>query len=747
MEITVKTAEQLRLTAEEFASIQQKLGRTPNFTELCAFSAMWSEHCSYKNSIKYLKTLPRDGKKMLVKAGDENAGLMDIGDGYGVVFKIESHNHPSAIEPFQGAATGVGGIHRDIFTMGARPIASLNSLRFGKLEEAKTQHLLSGIVHGIGHYGNCFGVPTVGGEIYFEACYHTNPLVNAMSVGILKNGETISATAKGKGNPVVFVGSATGKDGIGGASFASANITGESTKELPAVQVGDPFQEKKLLEACLEVIQTGAVVGMQDMGAAGIICSTAEMSAKGEVGMRIDLDKVPARQDNMKAWELLLSESQERMLMVVTKGREAEVIKIFEKWDLPVAEIGQVTDDGLLQFFMGGVLEAAIPAFELVLGGGAPQYDRPFTEPAYLQKIKAFDPAQIEVPDDLREVAEQLIALPNIASKRWVAVQYDSTVGAANTSTNQPSDAAVVLAKGTGKKGDSGSEKALAMTTDCNSRYVYADPYTGAMIAVAEAARNIVCSGGQPLGVTNCLNFGNPYDPEVYYQFVQAIKGMGEACRIFDTPVTGGNVSFYNQSPDGAVYPTPTIGMVGLLESIKNKMTLHFKEEGDLIFLLGISNNDINSSEYLHKIQKVEFSPAPHFNIDEEYRLQRLVSGLIKKDLIRSAHDVSEGGLFVTLAESAFPNGLGFDVVASDFKIRKDAYWFGESQSRIVVSVSQENASTFKRELGKFPFFELGFVTKGSFEVDGMDWGMVGEWKEKYDHSLENHLAKLAAAE
>ncbi|HMH24453.1 MAG TPA: phosphoribosylformylglycinamidine synthase subunit PurL, partial [Puia sp.] len=434
MEITVKTAEQLRLTAQEFESIQKKLGRTPNFTELCAFSAMWSEHCSYKNSIRWLKTLPRDGKKMLVKAGEENAGLMDIGDGFGVVFKIESHNHPSAIEPFQGAATGVGGIHRDIFTMGARPIASLNSLRFGNLKEGKTQHLLAGVVHGIGHYGNCFGVPTVGGEIYFENCYHTNPLVNAMSVGILKNGETVSATAHGAGNPVIFVGSATGKDGIGGASFASADITAESTEELPAVQVGDPFQEKKLLEACLEVIQTGALIGMQDMGAAGIICSTAEMSAKGESGMRIDLDKVPARQKNMKAWELLLSESQERMLMVVKKGREEEVIAIFQKWDLPVAEIGQVTDDKMLEFYMNGELEAKIPAFELVLGGGAPQYERPYQEPAYLQKVKAFDPASVEVPDDLRQVAEQLVTIPNIASKRWIAVQYDSTVGPANSS-------------------------------------------------------------------------------------------------------------------------------------------------------------------------------------------------------------------------------------------------------------------------------------------------------------------------
>jgi len=735
MEITVKTAEQLRLTAEEFELIRQKLGRTPNFTELCAFSAMWSEHCSYKNSIKWLKTLPRDGKKMLVKAGEENAGLMDIGDGFGVVFKIESHNHPSAIEPFQGAATGVGGIHRDIFTMGARPIASLNSLRFGDLKEAKTQHLLSGIVHGIGHYGNCFGVPTVGGEIYFEDCYHTNPLVNAMSVGILKNGETISATATGTGNPVIFVGSATGKDGIGGASFASANITKESTEELPAVQVGDPFQEKKLLEACLEVIKTGAVVGMQDMGAAGIICSTAEMSAKGEVGMRIDLDKVPARQKNMKAWELLLSESQERMLMVVEKGREAEVVSIFEKWDLPAAEIGQVTDDGLLHFYMEGELQARIPAYELVLGGGAPQYDRPYSTPTYLKKIQAFDPEKVEVPVDLREVAEALIAIPNIASKRWVSVQYDSTVGAANTSTNQPSDAAVVLAKGT--------KKALAVTTDCNSRYVYADPYKGAMIAVAEAARNIVCSGGEPLGVTNCLNFGNPFDPEVYYQFVHAIKGMGEACRRFDTPVTGGNVSFYNQNPDGAVYPTPTIGMVGLLESVKDKMTLDFKEVGDVIFLLGKSNNDINSSEYLHKIQKVEFSPAPHFEIEEELALQKKLSELIAQKLVSSAHDVSEGGLFVTLAESAFHRDLGFDVVASDFHLRKDAVWFGESQSRVVVSVEPAKVDAFKAALGGHPYEELGFVTKGSFEVDGMDWGTVGQWKEKYDKSLENYLNKV----
>lgn len=733
MEATVKTAQQLRLTEEEFELIKQKLGRTPNFNELCAFSGMWSEHCSYKNSIKWLKTLPREGKKMLVKAGEENAGLMDIGDGYGVVFKIESHNHPSAIEPFQGAATGVGGIHRDIFTMGARPVASLNSLRFGNLAEAKTQHLLAGVVHGIGHYGNCFGVPTVGGEVYFEKCYHTNPLVNAMSVGVVKNGETVSATAAGIGNPVFFVGSATGKDGIGGASFASADITAESTEELPAVQVGDPFQEKKLLEACLEVIQTGAVVGMQDMGAAGIICSTSEMSAKGNVGMRIDLDKVPTRQKNMKAWELLLSESQERMLMVVEKGKEALVQAVFDKWDLPCSEIGEVTEDGILRFYMNGELEAELPAHDLVLGGGAPQYTREYKEPAYLQQIKAFNPDAIQVPDNLKKVAEQIIAIPNIASKRWIYVQYDSMVGAGNSSTNAPTDAAVVIAKPTGK--------GLALTTDCNSRYVFADPYKGAMIAVAEAARNIVCSGGQPLGVTNCLNFGNPYDPEVYYQFVHAIKGMGDACVKFDTPVTGGNVSFYNQNPDGPVYPTPTIGMVGLLENVNRKMTMDFKHAGDEIFLIGKSTTDINSSEYLHKIHQVEHSPAPHFDLEEEFALQQKVAELIKEGVIESAHDVSEGGLFITLIESCFNRNLGIDVVATDSNIRKDAYWFGEAQSRVVVSVQPAKVAAFKRVLGNHPYEELGIVTPGAVEVEGQNWGTVLSWKETYNNAIHNLLA------
>jgi phosphoribosylformylglycinamidine synthase len=731
METTFETAEKLGLKKDEFEKIIQILGRTPNFTELSAYSVMWSEHCSYKNSIRWLKTLPREGSRLLVKAGDENAGLMDIGDELGVVFKIESHNHPSAIEPFQGAATGVGGIHRDIFTMGARPIAALNSLRFGNIENEKTRHLLSGVVHGIGHYGNCFGVPTVGGEIYFEDCYHTNPLVNAMSAGVVRLGETVSATADGLGNPVFIAGSATGKDGMGGAAFASADITDNSAEDLPAVQVGDPFQEKKLLEACLEVIATGAVVGMQDMGAAGIICSTAETSAKGGVGMNIHLEKVPTRQKNMKAWELLLSESQERMLLTVKKGREKEVVDIFEKWDLPCSQIGEVTNGEMLRFYMNSELEAEIPAESLVLGGGAPVYEREYKAPAYLEEIQKFSIDDIPLPAEIKSIAEKIIVLPNIASKKWIYNQYDSMVGSANLNTNKPSDASVVAIKET--------KKALALTTDCNSRYVFANPYVGCMIAVSEAARNIVCSGGKPLGVTNCLNFGNPYDPEVYYQFVESIKGMSEACNKFDTPVTGGNVSFYNQSPSGPVYPTPTIGMVGLLEDSDDMMTLDFKQEGDIIYLLGKNPDDINCSEYIHKICNVVFSPSPYFNLNEEFRLHETVSMLIKKKSIKSAHDISEGGLFVTLAESGFNRLLGFEVKSSYTEIRKDAFWFGEAQGRVVVSIDPSTVSEFESLLD-IPFEKLGSVSSGNIIIDDDNWRNIKEWREKYDNAIGNYF-------
>lgn len=734
MQATVEQAVKLGLREEEFQKICEVLGRTPNFNEVAMYSVMWSEHCSYKNSIKWLKTLPREGERLLVKAGEENAGLVDIGDGLGCVFKIESHNHPSAIEPFQGAATGVGGIHRDIFTMGARPIASLNSLRFGKMDNPKTKWLLKGVVKGIGHYGNCFGVPTVAGEVYYESCYQTNPLVNAMSVGVVKAGQTVSATSYGEGNPVFIVGASTGKDGIGGASFASADISESSAEQLPAVQVGDPFEEKKLLEACLEVIPTGAVIGMQDMGAAGITCSTSEMSAKGEHGMIIHLDKVPCRQDNMKPWEMLLSESQERMLVVVKKGREADVQKIFDKWDIHCVQIGEVTKDKNLKYYMHGELVADVPAESMVLGGGAPVYEREYSEPKYFAEINKFNPDTVPVPADLKDVAYQLVQLPNIASKRWIWEQYDSMVMTGNTHTNAPSDAAVVRVHD--------SKKGLAVTTDCNSRYVWADPYKGGMIAVSEAARNIVCSGGLPVAITNCLNFGNPYNPEVYYQFVHAIKGMTTACNKLGTPVTGGNVSFYNQSEDGPVYPTPTIGMVGVLDTLEQKMTLNFKHAGDLIYVLGVNRNDINCSDYLHHIVGITHSPAPHFDMDEEAQLQETVINLISEKLINSAHDVSEGGLFTTLLESAMSSdGHGFSI-DTDKDIRKDAFLFGEAQSRVVVSVNPAVHAMFEAELKGMPCTKIGTVNAdGSIKIDHETWGYISDWKEAYDTALEKLLS------
>lgn len=732
---TVETAQKLGLLPEEFDKIKQILGRTPNFTELSIFSVMWSEHCSYKNSIVWLKTLPKEGPHMLAKAGEENAGLVDIGDGLGCAFKIESHNHPSALEPYQGAATGVGGINRDIFTMGARPIAQLNSLRFGNIKSERTKWLVKGVVKGIGDYGNAFGIPTVGGEVFFDDCYNVNPLVNAMSAGIVKAGETASAISYGVGNPVYIVGSSTGKDGIHGATFASANITEDSAQDLPAVQVGDPFQEKLLLEASLEVIKTGAVVGMQDMGAAGITCSTSEMSAKGEHGMKIYLDKVPIRQANMQPFEILLSESQERMLIIVQKGREKEVEAIFDKWDLNCAIIGEVTDTKRLQYYMNGELVADVPAEDLVLGGGAPVYKREYKEPAYFAESKKFSIGQVKEPSDLKAVTRFLAVHPNIASKHWVYDQYDSMVGTVNMSTNAPSDAAIVNIKGT--------NKAIALKVDCNSRYVNADPETGCAIAVSEAARNIVCSGGEPSAITNCLNFGNPYNPEVYWQFVGAIKGMGAACTKFETPVTGGNVSFYNQSSyEGPVFPTPTIGMLGVLKDKSTRMTLDFKKEGDLVYLIGESRNDISSSEYLYSYHKIKNTPAPYFNLDEEYLVQHAVKGLIKARLIQSAHDVSDGGLFITLLESAMPRGLGFDI-STDTEFRKDAFLFGESQSRVVVSVSKADEDTFINLLinQEVEFSFIGEVKGKDIVIDEESFGSVREVKQLYDNALGELLA------
>jgi phosphoribosylformylglycinamidine synthase len=731
--VTVETAKELGLLPEEFQKIKQILGRTPNFTELSIYSVMWSEHCSYKNSIKLLKTLPRDGKNILAKAGEENAGLVDIGEGLACAFKIESHNHPSAIEPYQGAATGVGGINRDIFTMGARPIAQLNSLRFGDIKLDKTKWLVKGVVKGIGDYGNAFGIPTVGGEVFFDDCYNVNPLVNAMSAGIVRVGETVSATSHGAGNLVYIVGSATGKDGIHGAAFASKDITENSADDLPSVQVGDPFQEKILLEASLEVVKTGALIGMQDMGAAGITCSTSEMSAKGESGMKIYLDKVPLRQQNMTAWEILLSESQERMLMVIKKGKEKAIEQILDKWDIPYAEIGVVTDSKRLEYFLHGELIADVPAESLVLGGGAPVYTRESKEPAYFSEAKKFSAEKIKEPKDLKEVAKFLLSHPNIASKRWVYEQYDSMVGIVNQSTNSPSDAAIVNIKDT--------DRAIALKVDCNARYVYADPEKGAAIAVAEAARNIVCSGGDPLAITNCLNFGNPYNPEVYWQFTHAIKGMGAACKKFGTPVTGGNVSFYNQSSyEGPVFPTPTIGMLGLLDK-KNRMTLNFKQEGDLIYLIGEMRNDMSCSEYLYSFHKVKLSPAPFFDLDEEFKVQQAVSTIIKKGLIRSAHDCSDGGLFVTLAESAIHSGKGFDI-STDESIRTDSFLFGEGQSRVVVTVRPGDEDNFLHEMmdRDVDFSFLGTVMGDEMTIDEETFLKVDEAKQVYETSLENQL-------
>lgn len=732
---TVETAKELGLLPEEYEKIKEVLQRVPNFNELSIYSVMWSEHCSYKNSIKYLKTLPRSGKHLLVEAGEENAGLVDIGNGLGCAFKIESHNHPSALEPYQGAATGVGGINRDIFTMGARPIAQLNSLRFGDLNNDKTKHLLKGVVKGIGDYGNAFGVPTVAGEVYFDECYQTNPLVNAMSVGIVNINETVSATSFGVGNPVYIVGSSTGKDGIAGAAFASKDISAESINDLPAVQVGDPFQEKLLLEASLEVIKTGALIGMQDMGAAGITCSTSEMSAKGEHGMNIWLDKVPTRQANMKPWEILLSESQERMLIVVQKGKEKLVEDVFDKWDLHCAIIGEVTSGGTLNYFMHGELVASVPAESLVLGGGAPVYDKPFSEPAYFKQLQTFDIQSVKIPESMMDTAKKLVQLPNIASKKWIYEQYDSMVGIANTNVNSKSDAAIVRIKG--------SETCLALTVDCNSRYIYADPYKGTMIAVSEAARNIVCSGGVPSGVTNCLNFGNPNNPEVYWQFVQAIKGMGEACRRFDTPVTGGNVSFYNQSNDGgAVFPTPTIGMLGLLKNIDSKMTLDFKNDGDFIYLVGDTKEDINSSQYLVQLQGREDSTCPYFDLNDEFLLQETLHKINSDKLAQSMHDVSEGGIFVTLLESAMTGNKGFELCYAK-TIREDAFLFGESQSRVIVSIDASNQNKFEGLLkgANQNYLLLGKVSGEKITMNSADWGAIGEWKKLYDEAIGKVLS------
>ena len=725
-EVNLELALEHGLTEEEYGWICERLGRVPSFTELGIFSVMWSEHCSYKNSIALLKTLPRSGGRLLVGAGEENAGLVDIGDGLAVAFKIESHNHPSAVEPYQGAATGVGGILRDIFTMGARPIASLNSLRFGSLDDARTRYLFEGVVKGIGDYGNCFGVPTVAGEVYFDECYRTNPLVNAMAIGLVDTGKVVSAVAKGAGNPVMIVGSSTGRDGIHGATFASEEISEKSEAKRPSVQAGDPFTEKLLLEATLEIIKQDLVVGIQDMGAAGISCSTSEMSAKGESGMIIDLNKVPLREEGMSAYEIMLSESQERMLVIAKKGCEDKVKEIFEKWDLHCEIVGVVTDEQKVIINYEGEKKAEISPIELVLGGNAPVYYRESSEPKYLLETSKFDLTKVQEPDSIIDSFEKVFSSHNIASKRWVYEQYDSMVRT-NTIVGPGSDAAVIFLKGT--------NKALAAKTDCNGRYVYLNPKEGTKIAVAESARNVVCTGAIPLAITNCLNFGNPYKPENYWQFKKAIEGMGEACRFFNTPVTGGNVSFYNESPDAAVYPTPTIGMVGLIEDIDNVTTAQFKNEGDLVYVLGEDYEEIGGSEYLKTVHNLVTGEIPKIDLQTEKDLHTTVLHLIENELIESAHDVSDGGILCALAECCIidaekPIGAKVHV---PIKKREDFSFFSESQSRVVVSVKEDNKEKFEETAAKSftPYTLLG-------ETGGNNLSL----NDQYEFSL-THLIDL----
>ncbi|MEJ5245301.1 MAG: phosphoribosylformylglycinamidine synthase subunit PurL [Bacteroidota bacterium] len=733
IEVSLETALELGLTENEYNKILEILGRTPTYTEIGVFSVMWSEHCSYKNSIKQLKTLPRSGGRLLVSAGEENAGLVDIGGGYAIAFKIESHNHPSAIEPFQGAATGVGGILRDIFTMGARPIAALNSLRFGHLDNNRTKYLLSGVVAGISHYGNSFGVPTVGGEIYFDSCYQDNPLVNAMAVGIVDVRKTASAAASGVGNPVFILGSSTGRDGIHGASLLASREFDEKTEDMrPTVQVGDPFAEKLLLEATLELIEANVIAGIQDMGAAGISCSTSEMSAKANTGMDIDLDKVPLREDDMSAYEIMLSESQERMLAVIHKGKEEIARKICEKWDVPFTLVGYVTDDGILNIKRNGKQVASIPAESLVLGGGAPQYDREWKRPEYLNETENFDTSIFEQANAEKDDFWKLLASPTIASKRWVFEQYDSQVRTNTVSSK--GDAAVVRLKEL-------PGKAIALATDCNSRYTYLNPYSGAMSAVCEAARNVVCVGAKPVAITNCLNFGNPYDPEVYYQFKEAIRGMGDACRHLDTPVTGGNVSFHNESQNNAIFPTPTIGMLGVIDDISKVISMGFKQEGDIIFLLGNKRCELGGSEYLKmKLGKIT-GKAPVIDIEEEIALQNAVLEMIDSRLLSSAHDTSEGGLAICLAEKS----IASDCLGCRVNIGNSAgELFGESQSRIVVSIHPQKVNDFIDICNKFGvgYFQLGQVCFNDFIIENFLETSYSELKQVYESSIEEIILR-----
>ncbi|MBU8608982.1 phosphoribosylformylglycinamidine synthase subunit PurL [Bacillus pumilus] len=704
-----KLYQQMGLSDEEFALIESIIGRLPNYTETGIFSVMWSEHCSYKNSKPVLSKFPTKGEHVLQGPG-EGAGIVDIGDNQAVVFKIESHNHPSAIEPYQGAATGVGGIIRDVFSMGARPIAVLNSLRFGELTSPRVKYLFEEVVAGIAGYGNCIGIPTVGGEVHFDQSYEGNPLVNAMCVGLINHEDIKKGQAKGVGNTVMYVGAKTGRDGIHGATFASEEFSDESEEKRSAVQVGDPFMEKLLLEACLEVIKNDALVGIQDMGAAGLTSSSAEMASKAGSGIEMNLDLIPQRETGMSAYEMMLSESQERMLLVIEKGREQEIIDIFEKYDLEAVSVGHVTDDKMLRLLHQGEVVCELPVD--ALAEEAPVYHKPSSEPAYYRE---FLETKVEAPaiTDAAQTLKQLLQQPTIASKEWVYDQYDYMVRT-NTVVAPGSDAGVLRIRGT--------KKALAMTTDCNARYLYLDPEVGGKIAVAEAARNIVCSGARPLAVTDNLNFGNPEKPEIFWQIEKSADGISEACRTLSTPVIGGNVSLYNESNGTAIYPTPVIGMVGLVEDTAHITTQSFQQAGDVIFVIGETKEEFAGSELQKMTEGRIYGKAPEIDLNVELSRQEALLAAIQNDLVQSAHDVSEGGLGVALAESTFgTDGLGADI---QIDLNSEASLFSETQSRFVVTVKPEHREAFAAAVKDAK--EVGTVTNdGVFTVknqEGQQW-------------------------
>ncbi|CAJ1316700.1 phosphoribosylformylglycinamidine synthase subunit PurL [Paenibacillus nuruki] len=702
---------QMGVSDSEYELICGFLGRKPNYTEIGVFSVMWSEHCAYKNSKPLLRRFPTTGTRVLMGPG-EGAGIVDIGDNQAVVFKIESHNHPSAVEPFQGAATGVGGIIRDIFSMGARPVAVLNSLRFGKLESERVKYLFEHVVSGIAGYGNCIGIPTVGGEVMFDESYDGNPLVNAMCVGLIDHDKIQRGVAKGVGNPVFYVGPPTGRDGIHGATFASEELTEESEARRTAVQVGDPFMEKLVMESCLELIDSGIVLGIQDMGAAGLTCSSAEMASKAGNGLELYLDQVPQREDGMTAYEMMLSESQERMLFVVEPKDEAQAMEIFERWGVICAKVGKVTDDGRLKLLHHGEVVGDMPVHALV--DECPIYDKPSSVPAYYEQQAHVDTNRYEEVTDLSGALKSILASPTVASKAWVYDQYDYMVRT-STAVRPGSDAAVITIRGT--------RKALAMTTDCNGRYVYLDPEVGGKIAVSEAARNIVCSGAEPLAITDNLNFGSPEKPDIFWQMEKSVDGMAEACRVLDTPVIGGNVSLYNENTRGAIYPTPVVGMVGLIHDTDHITTQGFKNEGDIIFVLGDTFAELGGSEFQKVIHNITEGRPPALNLDIEKKLLGSVLSAIQSGLVQSAHDLSEGGLSVALAESCISGKLGASVALNSDNLRHDLLLFSESQSRILLSATPAQADALESHIQSqgVPVRRIGQVqgTELQIQVDG----------------------------